>query len=679
MTPTNITSLQVLFDNNLKIFALVHQSGTPPHFTRNIIEIINSSITQIDYSSTVTKLKPFPHSTDCHDYRREAKLVNGYNSREDCFVKHLERKEFAKCGCNRKWSYRAFDEPNFSHICPQSVKCDFDSKIEINTLDKICKNNCYNEHYLDQFISIKSFNERKLLDIKGFRLYKSLKYEIVFTYLQKMNLVEYLCYVGGLISMWFGISVYDLALILVNELKKWIIRIFGSINYQKLTLIVFKFKVIISTKFDKILSKLTIIVFSILMLYQIFEVITIYLDYEIVTRFEVQQIMFLPRIQIYKQPMLSNMNELMKIYPEMKRKIVNFDKHEKQKIFENGLRKLLMDNRLNDFHRIAETEKIFKSCHFVINNKLINCSKVDTGVLQVFDLKIINDLTYSGILDKSKIEKITLSLNPFQSIIFHIYLSHSNDISRTKFMPEPKTNTKLIFSSFSVRKLNSIDNKCISDEELNNFGEDYFDFVFNDCYFKSVNQSYGCISFIGVIAYFDRHILKNGYKFCKNSNVTLDSLKKINAECLKNSNQKCSSINFNSKIESIKLLSNETILEFIPQKSPRIAYTETYKTDFDRLIYNCGGVLGLWFGLTPIKLVDILKYLPLISKILISKSIKFVHYLKAISIRFAENLIAICKRFAFFLIAKIITFAYYLLAIFTRFVRHLFGINSTEN
>jgi hypothetical protein len=389
--------------------------------------------------------------------------------------------------------------------------------------------------------------------------------------------------------------------------------------------------------------------------------------------------MFLPRIQIYKQPMLSNMNELMKIYPEMKRKIVNFDKHEKQQIFENGLRKLLMDNRLNDFHRIAETEKIFKSCHFVINNKLINCSKVDTGVLQVFDLKIINDLTYSGILDKSKIEKITLSLNPFQSIIFHIYLSHSNDISRTKFMPEPKTNTKLIFSSFSVRKLNSIDNKCISDEELNNFGEDYFDFVFNDCYFKSVNQSYGCISFIGVIAYFDRHILKNGYKFCKNSNVTLDSLKKINAECLKNSNQKCSSINFNSKIESIKLLSNETILEFIPQKSPRIAYTETYKTDFDRLIYNCGGVLGLWFGLTPIKLVDILKYLPLISKILISKSIEFVHYLKAISIRFAENLIAICKRFAFFLIAKIITFAYYLLAIFTRFVRHLFGINSTEN
>jgi hypothetical protein len=44
-----------------------------------------------------------------------------------------------------------------------------------------------------------------------------------------------------------------------------------------------------------------------------------------------------------------------------------------QFIFEVYLRKLLIDNKLNDFHRIAETEKIFESCHHVIHNKLINC------------------------------------------------------------------------------------------------------------------------------------------------------------------------------------------------------------------------------------------------------------------------------------------------------------------
>jgi hypothetical protein len=350
---------------------------------------------------------------------------------------------------------------------------------------------------------------------------------------------------------------------------------------------------------------------------------------------------------------------------------------------------------------------------------------VDTGVVEEYPyLMIINDLTYSGIVDKSKIEKITLSLNPFGFLIVMIYLSHSNVITRTAFALQPNMRTKLTFSSFSVRKLNSIHFKCISEEELKNFGEDYFDFIFTDCFFKALNESYGCISLINrEIVYLDRDILKNGYKLCKNSNVTIDSLRKINAQCLKRSKPKCNSINFNSKIETIKLLSNETILEFIPQKAPRIAYTETYKTDFDRLIYNCGGVLGLWFGLTPIKLVDILKYLPLISKILISKSKKFVHYLKAIIIRFAQNLISICKQFglslfgigvrfaqnsfgfckrfgvylfgigvrfaqnligifkrlALFLILTNITFAYNLIAIFMRFFRHLFGMISREN
>jgi hypothetical protein len=67
-----------------------------------------------------------------------------------------------------------------------------------------------------------------------------------------------------------------------------------------------------------------------------------------------------------------------------------------------------MDNRLNDFDRIAGTEKIFKACHFVINNKSINCSKVDIGVRPSLNLMIFNELTYSGIVDKSKIEKIIL-------------------------------------------------------------------------------------------------------------------------------------------------------------------------------------------------------------------------------------------------------------------------------
>jgi hypothetical protein len=76
------------------------------------------------------------------------------------------------------------------------------------------------------------------------------------------------------------------------------------------------------------------------------------------------------------------------------------------------------------------------------------------------------------------------------------------------------------------------------------------------------------------------------------------------------------------------------------KKWPRIAYIETLKTDFDRIIYNCGGVVGLWFGLTLSKAAECLKFLPPILKTMKSKSIKSVHKLKAI--KMLQN---ICKFF----------------------------------
>jgi hypothetical protein len=632
-SPSGEAYFQVWFDNSIKIYALIHQSGTPPNFARNKIEIFDSSVNQIDFSSINTNLLPFPHSTDCYNYSRAG--VDGFNSREDCFVKHLERREFEKCSCNKRWSYWEFDTQNYSNICPESVKCNFDSKIEMRSLEKICKNNCHNEHYLN-ILHNTDYNENqfKFLDVKLFMPRKSTKYEINFFYLPKMNLIEYLCSVGGLVSMWFGYSFYDLVLIFVNESKKKIRLLFRSDNFEKLTLIVLKFREIISTKFDKMLSKLTLIVFSILMFYQIYEVLTIYFNYEIVTRFEVQEIMLLPKIRILKSLKLTNMNELMKIYPEMVEKIENISnsnklyrsESQKQMIFEDYLRKLLIDNRLNDFHRIAETEKIFKSCHHVIHNKLMNCSKVDIGIYQGFGyFLIINHLNYSEISDKEKIEKITLSLNPFYYVGVNIFLSHSNLITRTIFTTKQNTITKFTFSSFLLKKLISIENECISEKDLKNFGEDYFDFIAYDCVFKIYNQSYGCIPIrsVGEI-YFDREILKNRYKFC--ANTTIDILTDVWEECLKLGKPKCNLINFNTKIETTKLLSNQTILEFIPKKSPRIAYFETLKTDFDRLIYNCGGVLALWFGLSPINAAD---FLLIILKLLKLKIIKFVRYSKA--------------------------------------------------
>jgi hypothetical protein len=51
----------------------------------------------------------------------------------------------------------------------------------------------------------------------------------------------------------------------------------------------------------------------------------------------------------------------------------------------------------------------------------------------------------------------------------------------------------------------------------------------------------------------------------------------------------------------------ETKVELFPLRSQRIQYTETLNMDFNQLIYNCGGTLGLWFGLSPLSIDDLVR------------------------------------------------------------------------
>jgi hypothetical protein len=131
-------NLIILIDNQINVFALIHPKRSPPHLTSDKIEISKSSINQIDYSSVYIELLQFPYSTDCFNYE-EKESDTRYNSKEDCFVKHLERRELLECGCNKRWSYRGLCIRNFKNICDSSAKCNFDAVSQMNSLETIWK------------------------------------------------------------------------------------------------------------------------------------------------------------------------------------------------------------------------------------------------------------------------------------------------------------------------------------------------------------------------------------------------------------------------------------------------------------------------------------------------------------------------------------------------------------
>jgi hypothetical protein len=629
-----IGGLAFNIDNNMKGFALIHQKKTPPHFARHKIEISKSTLTLIDYKRIVTKILPFPYSTDCYDYENEENAVLNYKSREDCIVKHLEKKEFNECGCNKRWFYGYSRRQNLSNICPKTIECKFNTKSEMKSFEKNCKNNCLNEYYMNIFDNQNEVKAFSLLNIKFLMLGLTPKYEILFSYLPKMNFIEYLCSVGGLISMWFGFSVYDLVLIFAKESKKKILLLLVSIKCRLFTTAIVKFKEIILSKVNQIFSSITIIVFSALMLIQIIAIISSYFDFEIVTRFDVQQIKIIPNVMFEFYPLPNNLSKLYETYPQMKEEIHELNKIElleKQfftsryvKIYHKYLGQLLIDNRLNDFHRIAQLNNYIKSCQMKIFDEmeLKNCSLKELGIHRIaFELRISQLFDFSKLIDENKVEKITFRFNSSETLmIATLYSTLDKLIHSTPIIITFKAKTTAFFSIFSIKKLRSDEIECISEENQNYFTEDYFDFCQYDCIVDKVNQFCGCVPLNHFKYFLNKHFFDNNYKFCKNCSLRLDksTVFSIENQCHKICKPKCDSLNFDTKIKVSKHVSNKTILEIIPIKTPRIAYIETLKTDFDRLIYNCGGILGLWFGITPIKAVDLIQYIPKICRIFIN-------------------------------------------------------------
>jgi hypothetical protein len=87
------------------------------------------------------------------------------------------------------------------------------------------------------------------------------------------------------------------------------------------------------------------------------------------------------------------------------------------------------------------------------------------------------------------------------------------------------------------------------------------------------------------------------------------AIKDIKDYCISFCLPKCETINFDTKVEKKSYQSRETIIEVHPLKSRHMEYIETLKTDFNQLIYNCGGIIGLWFGLSSINITDLLTIL----------------------------------------------------------------------
>jgi hypothetical protein len=129
-----------------------------------------------------------------------------------------------------------------------------------------------------------------------------------------------------------------------------------------------------------------------------------------------------------------------------------------------------------------------------------------------------------------------------------------------------------------------------------------------NCILEQSNQIYGCIpdskQFFHIE--FESHLIDLGYRFC-NVSVQEEIEEFIRGECKIICVPACNTFHIETKVTYKKYAkkTNETIVETFPLRLQRIQYKETLNMDFNQLIYNCGGFLGLWLGLSPLSIDDL--------------------------------------------------------------------------
>ncbi len=271
-----------------------------------------------------------------------------------------------------------------------------------------------------------------------------------------------------------------------------------------------------------------------------------------------------------------------------------------------------------------------KSCAISIKNNIINCPKPGSKILVSPKGIYLENMffgnfneSYKKFLTEQEIERNVIKISFEFSLTFDLFLDYFHERASVSWF-NSNTETNLFYYSYSAQKLEKSLYSC---DKTSNDETIFSDFNLNcidNCLVELFISRHQCLPRRQLILFFidfEKYILFNKYKFCKKTlkveKLFLNTIDvKCNLQCLVS---KFSTVYFQSMIETFNSI-NKTKLNLIPIEFPHLRFIETFKLDMNELIYNLGGVINLWFGLSPVSLVY------LVTNMKVSNSKKMKHY-----------------------------------------------------
>ncbi len=376
-----------------------------------------------------------------------------------------------------------------------------------------------------------------------------------------MNFIEYFSSIGGLFSVWFGISLFHLILYLWGKLTDFIEE-FTQINNISGIL---RSKLIDWNQIYRMKNKfkiLIILIFSTVTIYQISEVIIGYLEYGTLIRVQMNQKQFNQRIIFGLMPKYMNLDKLQEIYPELKRENRFFQlenlKNKEIKSFyilsiiTKYLEKLIANSRFEELIEVTNTKYLIKSCLIFKGKNSVYCLNTYNGIflnmnhrISFMVSQIYNNRSKNVFEDETcyeeKLDRI--ELKPNASGLVYILLGNcETSFFKSEFTPlKWNSRTQIEVSSYSVKRLLESGNNCKLDDNYSS------DNCFLGCYFQKSNQTYGCLNIFRISLYIDfrLHFISKGYVMCdqsmnilmNDSDIDIKFVDECNENCPKNAKQ----------------------------------------------------------------------------------------------------------------------------------------------
>jgi len=354
------------------------------------------------------------------------------------------------------------------------------------------------------------------------------------------------------------------------------------------------------------------------MSYQLREVFANYLKKETITRLSINQMKVLPKIIIE----FNSYTE--KIYQKIKHNLVNeskiitavedpnYKEYLKEEFFYQFFEKILNERKFEELNSYLNYENQIKSCEIVLLNSKISCPKPQLGLLSHplnlmhYYFGNLNDSFKQSLHNKSvekNLEKISFEF-PIESMVSIIYIGSIFSSNAKYVFLNQETEVNTIFNSYSLINLKARNYYCGSYSNDRTFYSSFErEFCEISCLIDIMIRQYKCLVRAGYFIDLNKHFKMKNYKFCDpdfvyNKSLTLESAEYCPNKC----SSGCNPIYFEIFSKSHKIL-NSTKLNLIPISSHHLTYIETFKTDINGLIYDLGGVLSLWFGISPVSLV----------------------------------------------------------------------------